>query len=86
MKMRRLRLFISYFFILFVIVVYVASNTYHYKFSLQQQDMETEISDLKGQINDIEMKINTTNSRTNVTKKYPDLTINDNVYYLENNG
>lgn len=82
-KGRKVRLFVSYFCIVILIIFYVFSNVYHYKISLSQIQNQSEINTTRDEINNNYMKINTSNSRAKILEKYPELSIQDNVYYLE---
>lgn len=82
---RKFRLFVSYFFIFFSIGFYVISNVYHYQISLEQITNQSAINKIKDEINNNYMKINTSNSRTKILDEFPNLSIEDNVYYLESN-
>lgn len=84
-KWKKAKIRISYFLILLAMVVYVYSKSTSYQQYMEAQDYETKISEVQKELDNIMVKINTKNSKQEVYDANPDLSVHDNVYYLEKN-
>ncbi len=79
----RLKVRIAYLFIFIAIVVYVISKSQTYEILIETSDIRTKISEIEKQVDEITVKINTENSNDQVKTDYPELDVENNVYYLE---
>ncbi len=73
----------AYLLIIFTIGIYIFAKSEMYEIQVDSAEIQNKISDFKKSIDETTVKINTENARDQIETDYPDLEINDNVYYLE---
>ncbi len=81
----RFKIRISYLFIFVAVTVYIISKSQTYEILIETADVKSKINEIEKQVDEITVKINTENSNDKVKDDYPDLDVENNVYYLENN-
>ncbi len=81
----RFRKRMAYLLIIVAIGVYVISKSQTYEILVQTADLQQKIDEVEKQVDEITVKINTENSNDQVKEDYPDLDVENNVYYLEKN-
>ncbi len=73
----------AYLLIIFTIGIYIFAKSEMYEIQVDSAEIQNKISDFEKSIDETTVKINTENARDQIETDYPDLEINDNVYYLE---
>lgn len=81
----RFKVRISYILIGIAILIYVISKSQTYEILIQTSDIQSKINEVEKQVDEITVKINTENSNELVQDDFPDLDVENNVYYLEQN-
>ncbi len=80
----RFKIRIAYLFIFVAVTVYIISKSQTYEVLIETADVKGNINEIEKQVDEITVKINTENSNDKVKDDYPDLDVENNVYYLEN--
>ncbi len=81
----RFKIRIAYLFIFVAVTVYIISKSQTYEILIETADVKSKINEIEKQVDEITVKINTGNSNDKVKNDYPDLDVENNVYYLEKN-
>ncbi len=79
----KLKIRSAYIIIIVTAVIYIYSKSEFYEIQVDSADIQEKINELEKSIDETTVKINTENARDQIATDYPDLDINDNVYYLE---
>ncbi len=80
----RFKIRIAYLFIFVAVTVYIVSKSQTYEILIETANVKGDINEIEKQVDEITVKINTENSNDKVKDDYPDLDVENNVYYLEN--
>ncbi len=80
----RFKIRIAYLFIFVAVTVYIVSKSQTYEILIETAEVKGDINEIEKQVDEITVKINTENSNDKVKDDYPDLDVENNVYYLEN--
>jgi hypothetical protein len=86
MNKKSFKLMYGYFLIILIIGVYIHTNILSYQKKFEIKNNEREISDLQMQVDSLNEDINGVISIDILKSQYPDLKLNDNVFYLEENN
>ncbi len=81
----KLKIRSAYIIIIITVIVYIYSKSEFYEVQVDSAEIQDKIDELEKSIDETTVKINTENARDQISTDYPDLDINDNVYYLEQN-
>lgn len=71
----------SLFFI--SLVLYIGVKSYVYQLDYTNYELEIKIDELDKENSELYIYVTTLYSRTDIVNKYPELSLNNNIYYLE---
>ncbi|WOO86616.1 hypothetical protein RZE82_05745 [Mollicutes bacterium LVI A0039] len=63
--------------------IYVVAKASTYSTSYNNLKLEDELMEITTKNDELQIQLTTNLSRTELMEKYPDLTLNDNIFYIE---
>ncbi|MGL4588899.1 MAG: hypothetical protein ACRCUP_01500 [Mycoplasmatales bacterium] len=82
---KRFKIFI-YIFGMCSFIIYLFASTYTYQNKLENVNIQAKIDELDEQNENLYINIQTKYSRDNIRKRYPQLNLYGNIYYLAKEG
>ncbi len=64
-------------------LVYIVVKTTTYSISYDNYNLQEEVNELSTENDELQIQLTTNLSRTELMEKYPNLTLHDNIFYME---